>query len=168
MENSLSVNLADASWQRLRSMALATERYENFVVLGSSNRPDEKGNGKWVPSLKNNPPEALALDYLTMTVRDAFERENCEIMLKLSGTESIKPGELSENIGMAELSLREKLGNLAQCGLVVKNLESGGYMLTDAGESISNLVRDAVKHLSQRIEKELPELNIKKEELKNC
>ncbi|MCH8927091.1 MAG: hypothetical protein IIB39_00055 [Candidatus Marinimicrobia bacterium] len=168
MENSLAVNLADASWQRLRSMALATERYENFVALGSSNMSDDKSNGKWTPNLKINPPEALALDYLSMTIRDAFERENSEIMLQLSGTEQIQPLALSEKLGMAELSLRERLGNLSQCGLVMKNLESGGYLLTDAGDAVANLIRDAVTNLSLRIEKELPELNIKKEELKHC
>lgn len=159
----LADNLALSAWNRLRNLALATERYENFVQLGSSNLPENGKSVKWEPKQDDEDSAKLALGFLLMNLEESFTKENSLLLLKFS-EEGVTPSELSASTGKAELEVRERLGQMSQTGLVVKNIESGKYLLSDSGIEIVEMINDAVEKLKAKIDDELPEILGKKQE----
>lgn len=154
----LAGDLALSAWNRLRDLALATERYENFVQLGSSNLPENGKSVKWDPKQDDENSAKLALDFLLMNLEESFRKENTLLLLKLSESDGIAPSELSVSTGKAELEVRERLGQMTQAGLTVKNIESGKYLLSDAGIQIVDILNEAVSKLKAKIQDELPEI----------
>lgn len=162
----LADNLSLSAWNRLRNLALATERYENFVQLGSSNLPENGKSVKWEPKQDEEDSAKLALGFLLMNLEESFTKENSLLLLKIS-EEGVTPSELSASTGKAELEVRERLGQMSQTGLVVKNIESGKYLLSDSGIKIVEIINDAAEKLKAKIDDELPEiLGIKQENAK--
>lgn len=149
-----SAVLADAAWQRLRSLALTTAKYDNFVQLGSSHMP-ENGESKKT-AVGDYSTLVLAQDFLLMNIQESFEKENIRILLNLN--DSVSTDELSSIVGFSELALREKLSAMAQCGLVVRDMESGKYSPSDNGFKLVGLISDSLKTLESKIKKELPEI----------
>ncbi len=157
-EFTLADNLALSAWNRLRNLALATERYENFVQLGSSNLPENGKSVKWKPKKDDEDSAKLALGFFLMNLEESFTKENSLLLLKISAEEGITPSELSASTGKAELEVRERLGQMSQTGLIVKNIESGKYLLSDSGIKIVEIINDAVEKLKSKIIDELPEI----------
>lgn len=156
-EFTLADDLALSAWNRLRNLALATERYENFVQLGSSNLPENGNAVKWEPKQDDEESAKLALGFLLMNLEESFTKENSLLLLKIS-EEGITPSELSASTGKADLEIRERLGQMSQTGVVVKNIESGKYLLSDSGIKIVEMINEAVERLKAKIEDELPEI----------
>ncbi len=156
--NSLAKNLADSAWQRLRSLALTTAKYDNFVQLGESHLPENGDGSKRDLSGDESSADKLALDFLLMNLAESFDKENTLILLSFEENEAVTASELSSLTGISDLALRERLGQMRQTGLISKNIDSGKFSLSESGESIVGLIREALNYLIPRIPSELPEI----------
>lgn len=152
--------MADAAWQRLRSLALATAKYDGFVHMGEGPMPGkasakENATGGFE---QQQDISKLALDFLLMTMAPAFEAGNFQLLSLIGDDDEISPQSLAEKTGMAEFALRERLAPLIQSGLVGKNIEKGNYVPAANGQILVKVIRGAVEQLAAVIEKELPKL----------
>lgn len=159
-EVDLATAMADAAWQRLRSLALTTAKYDGFVHMGEGWLPDKASgmeNAANTFELQQD-VSRLALDFLLLTIAPAFESTNYQLLSIIGDGDEISPGSLAEKTGISEFTLRERLVPLIQSGLVDKNLEKGNYSPTANGGALIELIRGAVDQLAAVIEKELPKL----------
>ena len=86
-------SLSDAAWERIRSLALSTAKYENFVRLGSAPTPDkgELKKGVWNGLNSEDNPKSIAIDFVLLSLGCALERDNSSILMKMGESESISP-----------------------------------------------------------------------------
>jgi DNA-binding HxlR family transcriptional regulator len=153
-------SLSDAAWERIRSLALSTAKYENFVRLGSSPAPDkgELKKGVWNGLNSEDNPKSMAIDFVLLSLGCALERDNSSILMKMGESESISPRSLAKDLGMTELIIRERMNALFQSGFVGRNYESGTNFLTDSGKSLVMMINQIVNRLAETINQKLPDL----------
>jgi len=153
-------SLSDAAWERIRSLALSTAKYENFVRLGSASTPDksELKKGVWNGLNSEENPKSMAIDFVLLSLGCALERDNSSILMKMGESESISPRKLAKDLGMTELIIRERINALFQSGFVGRNYESGTTFLTDAGKSLVRMINQIVNQLAEIINEKLPDL----------
>ncbi len=165
MEN-ISKHLAEAVWQRIRFLAKSLMQYDSFVHLSGGLMPDS--DMKKATSLQKNSEqdfERIALDFLLLSLSQALEVTNFQILEKISTAREIDAGALVEKTGAPELVLQERLSGLQQAGFVEKNYDTAKYAITAAGNDVVSLIQKTGSELSQIISKELPGIMGNKEEI---
>jgi predicted transcriptional regulator len=152
--------LSDAAWERIRSLALSTAKYENFVRLGSAPTPDmgELKKAVWNGLNSEDNPKSMAIDFVLLSLGCALERDNSRILMKMDESESITPRMLAKELNLTELIIRERMNALFQSGFVGRNYESGTNFLTDAGKSLVRMINQIVNLLAETINEKLPDL----------
>tara|TARA_B100000678_G_scaffold121315_1_gene101556 strand:+ start:439 stop:972 length:534 start_codon:yes stop_codon:yes gene_type:complete len=160
MENDLAKTISDAVWERIRSLTLSTAKYENFVRLGSATMPENGELHKtiWEGINPDEDPKSMAMDFVLMSLGCALAPENSRILLKIGESESISPNDLAKQLGMTELTVRERINALFQAGFVGRNYERGTNFLTDAGQSLVKVLNQIVEQLVSTIMEKLPDL----------
>ncbi len=156
----LTEAITDAVWERIRSLTLATAKYENFVRLGVAVLP-ENGELKktiWEGFNPDDDPKSMAMDFIFMSLKCALEPKNTRILLNIGDSESVSPTDLAKQLDTGELIVRERIGELFQSGFVGKNYESGTIYLTDAGKSLVKMLKQIVDRLALTIMEKLPDL----------
>jgi hypothetical protein len=153
-------SLSDTVWERIRSLALSTAKYENFVRLGSATTPDngELKKAIWNGLNSEDNPKSMAIDFVLLSLGCALERENSRILMKMGESKSISPRSLAKELDLTELIIRERMNALFQSGFVGRNYESGTNFLTDAGKSLVIMINQIVNLLAETINEKLPDL----------
>ena len=165
-EIDLAKTISDAVWQRIRSLTQSTAKYENFVRLGAESIPDNGELHKtiWEGIKPEDDPKPMAMDFVLMSLGCALEPENSRILMKIGESESLYPKDLAKQLGMTELTVRERINALFQSGFVIRNYESGTNCLTEAGQSLVFMLNQIVDLLVVTINKKLPALVSKGDE----
>ena len=145
----LAKTISDAVWQRIRSLTQSTAKYENFVRLGAESIPENGELHKtiWEGINPEDDPKSMAMDFVLMSLGCALAPENSRILLKIGESESISPNDLAKQLGMTELTIRERINALFQAGFVGRNYERGTNFLTDAGQSLVKVLNQIVEQL---------------------
>ena len=159
-EIDLAKTISDAVWQRIRSLTQSTAKYENFVRLGAESIPDNGELHKtiWEGINPEDDPKPMAMDFVLMSLGCALEPENSRILMKIGESESLYPKDLAKQLGMTELTVRERINALFQAGFVGRNYERGTNFLTDAGQSLVKVLNQIVEQLVSTIMEKLPDL----------
>ena len=159
-EIDLAETISDAVWQRIRSLTQSTAKYENFVRLGAESIPDNGELHKtiWEGINPEDDPKPMAMDFVLMSLGCALEPENSRILMKIGESESLYPKDLAKQLGMTELTVRERINALFQSGFVIRNYESGTNCLTEAGQSLVFMLNQIVDLLVVTINEKLPDL----------
>ena len=165
-EIDLAKTISDAVWQRIRSLTQSTAKYENFVRLGAESRPENRELHKtiWEGINPEDDPKSMAMDFVLMSLGCALEPENSRILMKIGESESLYPKDLAKQLGMTELTVRERINALFQSGFVIRNYESGTNCLTEAGQSLVFMLNQIVDLLVVTINEKLPDLVSKGDE----
>ena len=165
-EIDLAETISDAVWQRIRSLTQSTAKYENFVRLGAESIPDNGELHKtiWEGINPEDDPKPMAMDFVLMSLGCALEPENSRILMKIGESESLYPKDLAKQLGMTELTVRERINALFQSGFVIRNYESGTNCLTETGQSLVFMLNQIVDLLVVTINEKLPDLVSKGDE----
>jgi hypothetical protein len=157
--------IAEDLWQRFRLLAMVIDRTDSFVGMppvGESLRSQagEQVPLRWLNALANNHGEikAIASDLVLRFFRVALEPTNFTILLKLSEQPVVSLPELLQATQVNRLSLSERVNDLIQAGLAVKDVQTGQVQGTKAAEAMVGFVQQTQENLCELILQKLPEL----------
>lgn len=150
--------LAEAAWQRLRSLVLSLNRLENFVpLMPGVFVPPDRGDAPGAESSSAD-SRTLAEEFLLSNLAVIFAPEQAQVLLLMAAEPDASPAALAERLKISEMLLRERLSLLQQAVMVERNYETGTYALTVAGQAVAAFLQKLIQSTSQKIEQQLPEL----------
>lgn len=157
--------IAEDLWQRFRLLAMVIDRTDSFVGMSaagvpSENQSGEQGPERWLQSLAKNHDEvrAIAGDLVLRALRAALEPTNFAILLKLREQPAVPLSDLEQATQLNRLSLSERVNDLIQVGLAVKDVQTGQVQGTKAAEAMVEFLQHAQDRLCNLILQKLPEL----------
>ncbi len=157
--NELAPLLAEAAWQRLRSLALSLSRLDNFVpLMPGVFVPPKSDADKGKPATAAVDGRTLATEFLLANLAVVFAPEQAQVLLLMAAHPEAGPTELAEKMGVSAMLLRERLAALQQAAMVERNYETGAYTLTPAGQAVQQFLQTMIAHMAGKIEQELPEI----------
>lgn len=116
----------------------------------------ESGTGEWLAGFR---AEGAGEDTMTEGVLRALgmaaDPTNFRILEALSGSGSITTNALAVAVGQRELPLGQRIGDLASAGLAAKQPETGQVAATAAGNTLVELVHQAVTAGAKALEEDL-------------
>ena len=150
--------IAEDLWQRFRLLAMVIDKADSFVGMtpgGTSmeSHPDSRGESGWIQSLAKNEDEvrAIALDLVLRALRVALEPTNFTILRKLKEQPSVSFADLMSVTELNRLSVSERVNDLIQVGLAVKDIQTGEVQGTGAAEGLLDFVQQTQHHLCSLI-----------------
>jgi len=161
----ISAAIAEDLWQRFRLLAMVLDRADRFVGMSAAgvpteNQSGEQGSERWLQSLAENHDEvrAIAGDLVLRALRVALEPTNFAILLKLREQPAVSLPDLVQATQLNRLSLSERVNDLIQVGLAVKDVQTGQVQGTKAAEALVDFVQQVRDKLSNLIMQKLPDL----------
>lgn len=149
-----STAIAKDLYQRFRLLAMVIDRTDGFVGMtpvggAIDNLADEHTPTRWLHALANNHDEvkAIASDFVLRALRVALEPTNFAILLKLREQLAVSFPDLMQATQLNRLSLSERVNDLIQVGLAVKDVQTGQVQGTKAAEAIVNFVQHTQENL---------------------
>jgi hypothetical protein len=146
--------IAEELWQRFRLLAMVIDRTDSFVGMAPvgaaiENLSGEQAPSRWLTALANNHDEvkAIAGDLVLRTLRVAMEPTNFAILLKLREQPAVPFPDLMQATQLNRLSLSERVNDLIQVGLAVKDVQTGQVQGTKAAEAIVDFAQRTQDHL---------------------
>jgi hypothetical protein len=157
--------IAEDLYQRFRLLAMVIERTDSFVAMTPRGKPlesqvDEQVPSRWLNALANNNDEvkAIAGDLVLRAFRVALEPTNFAILLKLREQPAVSLPDLMQVTQLNRLSLSERVNDLIQVGLAMKDVQTGQVQGTKAAEAIVGFLQHTQESLCNLILQKLPEL----------
>jgi DNA-binding HxlR family transcriptional regulator len=157
--------IARELWQRFRLLAMVIDRTDSFVAMTPVGEPLERRaeaqvSSRWLKALANNHDEmkAIADDLVLRALRMALEPTNFAILLKLREQPAVSFPDLMQATQLNRLSLSERVNDLIQAGLAVKDVQTGQVQGTKAAAALVEFIQQAQEDLFGLILKKLPEL----------
>jgi hypothetical protein len=146
--------LAGGLWRRLRDVVLAERRLEQFAFAPGAAAPADRlaALGQDDAALA-----ALALDMTLRALAAAADGVNYRLLAAV-GDEPVSLDEVARTLGLPPLAVSERIGALAQVGLVARDLERDAIVGTEAGRGALLLVRSVGAALHARGRAEVPSL----------
>jgi hypothetical protein len=161
----ISAAIAEDLWLRFRLLAMALDRADRFVGMSAAgvaaeNQSGEQGSERWLQSLAENHDEvrAIAGDLVLRALRVALEPTNFTILLKLREQPAVSLLDLVQVTQLNRLSLSERVNDLIQVGLAVKDVQTGQVQGTKATEAVVDFFQQTQESLCNLILQKLPEL----------
>jgi hypothetical protein len=161
----ISDAIAEDLWQQFRLLAMVIDRTDSFVGMTPAgaaveNLSDEQNSSSWLNTLINNRDEvkAIAADLVSRTLRTALEPENFAILLKLREQTALSLVDLMQATSLNRLALNERINDLVQVGVVVKDVQTGQVQGTKAAEALVDFIQQVQDKLSDLIMQKLPHL----------
>ncbi len=146
--------IAEDLYQRFRLLAMVIERTDSFVGMTPAgatieNLSGEPGPSRWLNALANNHDEvkAIAGDFVLRAFRVALEPTNFTILLKLREQPAVSLPDLMQATLLNRLSLSERINDLIQVGLVIKDVQTGQVQGTQAAEALVDFFQRTRDHL---------------------
>jgi hypothetical protein len=156
--------IAEDLWQRFRLLAMVIDRTDSFVGMtpvggAIENFSGEQTPSRWLHALVNNHDEvrAIAGDLVLRAFRVALEPTNFTILLKLREQPAVPLPDLMQATQLNRLSLNERVNDLIQVGLAVKDMQTGQVQGTKATEAIVGFLQHTQDHLFNLILQKLQE-----------
>ncbi|MDZ7404356.1 MAG: ArsR family transcriptional regulator [candidate division KSB1 bacterium] len=161
----ISTAIAEELWQRFRLLAMIIDKTDSFVGMAPSGELPEGHAGaqaplRWLQTLANSPEEvkAIAGDLVLRALRAALEPTNLAILMKLREQPVVSFGDLMQATQVNRLSLSERINDLIQAGLAVKEVQTGQVQGTKAAEAIVDFIQRVQAKLSDLIAQRFPNL----------
>ncbi len=106
----------------------------------------ESGTGDWLEGLRagGGAGAAAVRQGVLRAVRIASDSTNFVILTELTHAESLTRTALADRLGIPELSVSERVGDLVSAGLAVKVSEANQIVATAAGRALTEWVQRAV------------------------
>jgi hypothetical protein len=159
-----STAIAEDIYQRFRLLAMVIDRTDSFVGMTPAggaieNLADEQASSRWLHALANNHDEVrtIAGDLVLRALRAALEPTNFAILLKLREQLAVALPDLMQATQLNRLSLSERVNDLIQAGLAVKDVQTGQVQGTKAAEAIVDFLQNTQDRLFNLILQKLPE-----------
>jgi DNA-binding HxlR family transcriptional regulator len=154
--------IAEGLWERFRLLAMTIDKLDSFVTLapGAAAVPESAGEGaesrSWSRSLAEREDEARAVadDLVLRCFRVAVAPGQFELLSQLPREESVSFAELEKKTGLNRLSLSERVNDLIQVGLAIR--EPTTVQLTAAGQALVDFLQTAQQRLFTRIRQPPP------------
>ncbi len=151
----VSAAIAEDLWQRFRLLAMVIDRTDSFVGMtpAGADVSGELTPSRWLNALANNLDEvkAIAGDLVSRALRTALAPENFAILLKLREQPAVPFSELMTATQLNRLSLSERVNDLVQVGLAVKDVQTSQVQGTKAAEAIVDFIQQVRDKLSDLI-----------------
>jgi|GEM_PF-1132247 len=154
----VSAAIAEDLWQRFRLLAMVIDRTDSFVGMAPAgaaieNLSDEQAPSRWLHALANNHDEVttIAGDLVVRAFRIALEPTNFAILLQLREQLAVSLPDLMQATQLNRLSLNERINDLIQAGLAVKDVQTGQVQGTKAAEAIVDFIQQVRDKLSDLI-----------------
>jgi hypothetical protein len=161
----ISGAIAEDLWQQFRLLAMVIDRTDSFVGMTPAgaaveNLAGEQNSSRWLNALANNLDEvkAIAGDLVLRALRTALMPENFLILQKLREQPAVPFSELMTATQLNRLSLRERINDLVQAGLAIKDVQTGQVQGTKAAEALVDFIQQVQDKLSVLILQKLPNL----------
>ncbi|GMQ84970.1 MAG: hypothetical protein BMS9Abin07_0535 [Acidimicrobiia bacterium] len=116
----------------------------------------ESGTGEWLAEFSSDEARRALKEGLLRALQMAADPTNFRILETLSASGSIATGVLGQGIGLGELSLGQRVGDLVSAGLATKQPETNQVAATAAGNVVVDLVHQAVTAGAKALEGDLP------------
>ena len=160
-----SVAMAEVLYQRFRLLAMVIDRTDRFVGMAAASGvveglSDEQSSSRWLHTLADNHDEVrvIAGDLVLRAFRVALEPTNFTILQKLREQPAVPLADLMQATQLNRLSLCERVNDLIQAGLAVKDVQTGQVQRTTATEVLVDFVQQIQDNLYNYILQRLPEL----------
>lgn len=136
----LAEDIATDLWHRFREMAMVIDQADRFVGMPETGEAAKEETG-WLKSLAQSDDEVneIAEDLILRVFRAALEPTNYTILQKLLQQTSASYSELMKASGMNRLSVSERVNDLIQVGLAVKDNQADQAQGTKATYAILQL-----------------------------
>jgi len=137
---------------RFRAMAMAIDQADRFVGMTETGEADSREAG-WFLSLAQRSEEVdeIAEDLILRAFRTALEPDNYAILQGLGKQPSVSCSDLMKASGMNRLSVSERVNDLIQVGLVIKDVQTDQVQGTKAAHAILQLFGKAQVSLRELI-----------------
>ncbi len=151
--------IATDLWHRFRAMAMAIDQADRFVGMPETGEAGKEETG-WFKNLAQSDEEVneIAEDLILRAFRTALEPTNYIILQELVQRTSASYSELIKASGMNRLSVSERVNDLIQVGLAVKDVQTDQVQGTKAAYSILQLCEKTQVSLRNLILEKLQEL----------
>ncbi|MDZ7268507.1 MAG: hypothetical protein ONB48_12295 [candidate division KSB1 bacterium] len=154
----ISAAIAEELWQRFRLLAMIIDKADSFVGMAPSGELPEGHVGaqappRWLQTLADSPDEvkAIAGDLVLRALRAALEPTNLAILVKLREQPVVSLGDLMQATQVNRLSLGERINDLIQSGLAMKEVQTGQVQGTQAAEAVVDFFQQTRDQLVKRI-----------------
>ncbi|MCI0443740.1 hypothetical protein L0152_11035 [bacterium] len=149
-------------WFRFRAIALAIDQTQRFVAIapGTESIQEQK---LWLKKLPDHPEEVsdIARDLVLRAFRVAVDITNYKILQSILKEPWVASSELMKESGLNTLSLSERVNDLIQVGLVVKDVQTGQVQGTQAAQRLVELIEEMQHYLSNVILEKFQDLKKK-------
>jgi len=140
MDLKLSV-LAQTMAYRLRDISRLLDRLDRL----------EAGSGNWLNGQDEASLAESALGMTLRTLRLAADTHNYAILSHLAKHDTSPVAELQELLSLDRMTLSERLNDLVQVGLVVREIDTDHVQISDAGKVIVELIKHLQSETSQSL-----------------
>ena len=136
----------------------AAQTLQHLIAVLDREDRLEVGTGEWLAAFRTDrtASEAALRDAVLRALGMAADPTNFAILETLAASGSLASGELARTVGIGELPLGNRVGDLVSAGLATKQPETGGVASTAAGNAVVELVHQAVAAGGKALEGELP------------
>jgi predicted transcriptional regulator len=137
--------LADLSLalaRRLRDLARLADRLDRL----------ESGTGAWLAAQQAADWRAAAADITLRALRAAADPANHAILTVCVRRASVPVSELGEAVGLGRLPLTERVNDLAQVGLLTRNIDTDHVQATAGGAALARLIGDIAEVTAKRLD----------------
>jgi hypothetical protein len=131
-------------------MAMVIDRADSCVGIEPGGAPTAAAAASgWLKSLPENENEvrAIASDLVLRTLRVALEPGNITILRKLKEQPSSSFSDLVDAARLSRLSVHERVNDLIQAGLAVKDIQTGQVQGTKAADVLMTFVQQTEDEL---------------------
>lgn len=135
------VSLGDGLWKRLRDVIMVSERIDTFAFGPASSEEPRT-------SLSEEDASAVSVEFVLRALRVACDRTNFLILRESSGDDGADAGALATITGIPSLAVSERIADLLQSGLAVRQLDSNRVFATEAGRQVVALVEAVAERLA--------------------
>lgn len=155
-------DFVDELWFRFRAIALAIDQTQRFVAI-TPGTESINAQELWLKNLSNHPEEVqeIARDLLLRAFRVALDSTNYRILQNILKESWVATSELVKVSGLNTFSLSERVNDLIQVGLVVKDVQTGQVQATKAAQRLVELMEELQNGLSSNILEKFKDLRKK-------
>jgi len=149
-------DVAEGLWQRFKEMVMVRKRLENYVFMPEANPEGEQNS--WLDHLSANELQLLAAELTLRAFQLGVEAINYKILVHLKKERTVAISMLADLTGLPELLIGERVNDLAQMGLALRNIENDQVQATLLADSFLEIIEATAEELSNNIQDRLPEL----------
>ncbi len=136
----------------------AAQTLQHLIAVLDREDRLEVGTGEWLDAFRSDGTagEEAVREAILRALAMAADPTNFRILEALAASGSVATGELTKTIGVGELPLGHRIGDLVSAGLAAKQPETGGVAATAAGSAVVDLVHAAVAAGGKALQDGLP------------